>query len=66
MLGRIERVGREYEVVFWLIAGDIGVAVRPIERAGRDGAGGCEGCVCRDVVLEVWEDRGEVREVGVG
>lgn len=40
---------------------------RPIEQTGRDGAvGDCEGCVLRDVVLEVWEDGGEVGEVGGG
>ena len=39
----------------------------PIERAGRDGAvGGGEGCVLRDVVLEVRDDGGEVGEVGGG
>lgn len=36
----------------------------PVERGGRDGAGGSEGCVLRDVVLEVWEDGGEVGEEG--
>ena len=66
MLGRVERVGREYEIVVERAAEDGRVAVRPIEGAGRDGAGGREGGVFRDVGLEVWEDGGEVGEVGVG
>lgn len=65
MFRRVERVGREDEIVLGVVAGGIGVEIRPVEGAGRDGAGGGEGCVERDVVLEVWEDGREVREVGV-
>lgn len=65
MLGRVERVGREYEIVE-RAAEDGRVAVRPIEGAGRDGAGSREGGVFRDVGSEVGEDGGEVGEVGAG
>lgn len=65
MLGRIERVCCENDIVV-RVSEDIRVAVRPIEHAGCDGAGGRKGCVLMDVVLEVWEDGGEVCEVGVG
>ncbi len=80
MLRRVEGVGGEDEVVgcvwgwgfffagFKLVVVVVAMLMEgPIERAGRDGAvGGGEGCVLRDVVLEVWDDGGEVGEVGGG
>lgn len=75
VLGCVEGVGGEDDVEFALlvvvvvvvvIGKGIGCRIRPVERSGRDGAGGGEGCVYGDVVVEVWEDGREVGEVGCG
>ena len=65
----VEGVGGEDEVEFLrvcvvVIIKGIGTRIRPVERGGRDGAARGEGCVFADVVVEVWEDGREVREVG--
>lgn len=43
-----------------------GIEIRPIERGGRDGAARGQVCVIGDIAGQVWEDVGEVCEVGCG
>ena len=64
MVGGVEGVGGEDDVV-GVCVGGAGWERGPVEGAGGDGgARGCEGPVCGDVGEEVWEDGGEVCEVG--